>query len=414
MSHTSVRTAPSEQLSLFAGMIQAYEDSGGHELDNEALYQQLISSGGLPESLHKDRVQSGDLKGHNLLKRKVRWYQQTLKAAGIIEHVPGRRGVWRLTEPSGKGLNALKPGLVVLGFSTNLGMALIGSCSTLFSRTDEPIHLVLSSPPYPLAVARSYGNPAEHEYVDWLCTQLEPVVRQLVPGGSICLNISNSIFMPGIPARSLYRERLVIALYERFGLYKMDDLIWESNKPPGPIAYASKQRVQLNEAYEPILWLTNDPSKVRSDNRRVLQPHTEAHLKFIRAGGTKKAYTSSDGAYSHLKGSYGKETAGRISRNILKVSNYCHSQREYKKMARAAGLPAHGAPMPLALAKFLIEFMTVPGDLVVDMFAGSFTTALAAEMLQRAWIAIDHIVEYVAGGALRFKSFLGYKQAFTG
>lgn len=77
-------------------------------------------------------------------------------------------------------------------------------------------------------------------------------------------------------------------------------------------------------------------------------------------------------------------------------------------MARAAGLPAHGAPMPLALAKFLIEFMTVPGDLVVDMFAGSFTTALAAEMLERAWIAIDQMVEYVAGGALRMQNYPGY------
>ncbi|MCA3175349.1 MAG: site-specific DNA-methyltransferase, partial [Burkholderiales bacterium] len=48
-------------------------------------------------------------------------------------------------------------------------------------------------------------------------------------------------------------------------------------------------------------------------------------------------------------------------------------------MAKDLGLTAHGAPMPLALARKLIRFLTDVGNLVVDPCAGSMTTPLAAE-----------------------------------
>jgi site-specific DNA-methyltransferase (cytosine-N4-specific) len=94
----------------------------------------------------------------------------------------------------------------------------------VFSRIDAPIVLCLTSPPYPLAKARNYGNVDAEHYVDWFCRTVEPVIKNLVPGGSLAINLSNDIFVPGLPARSLYREKLVIALCERFGLYKIDEI----------------------------------------------------------------------------------------------------------------------------------------------------------------------------------------------
>jgi hypothetical protein len=44
--------------------------------------------------------------------------------------------------------------------------------------------------------------------------------------------ISNDIFIAKSPARSLYRERLVLALHDRLGLWKMDELIWENKSKP--------------------------------------------------------------------------------------------------------------------------------------------------------------------------------------
>lgn len=398
------------QLDLFSSVLHAYAMPSDGTLDNQDLYQLAAQTAGVDETEISRRSPVGKAGAeHSLFARKVRWYQQTLKNAGILEHVPGKRGVWRLTKPASKDLTSIEPTVSVVGFSTERGIAILGSCDTVFARMDSPITLVVTSPPYPLARARQYGNPPEHVYVDWICQTLEPVVKNLAPGGSICLNVSNDIFMPRSPARSLYRERLVIALYERLGLHKLDELIWvNTSKPPGPYQYASKDRTQLNVAYEPVYWFSNDPHKVMSDNRRVLQAHSEKHLALIAKGGEQREMNACDGAYRVRPGSYGNATAGKIPRNVLSFGHRCASQIAYKKAAREMGLPAHGAPMPLNLAKFLVEFLSTPGDLVADPFAGSFTTALAAEHLGRRWLATDKMVEYVLGGASRFEQAPGF------
>src|SRR5690606_33789656 len=111
---------------------------------------------------------------YNLVKRQIRWYQQTLKHAGILERLPDARGVWRLTSKASRDLHKANAGVSLVGFSTELGIAILGTCETVFSRIDAPITLVVTSPPYPLAQARRYGNPTQAEYVDWICRQLEP------------------------------------------------------------------------------------------------------------------------------------------------------------------------------------------------------------------------------------------------
>lgn len=400
------------QLNLFTSILHAYSKDTSGNLDNDSLYSDVSKAVNLSqEDLERKAPIGVQGQEHNLFKRKVRWYQQTLKQAGVLEKVEGERGIWKLTKPAAKDLNAIENKTSVLGFSTHLGIAILGFCDTVFARIDAPITLVITSPPYPLANARKYGNPTEPEYVDWICKVLEPVVKNLVPGGSIALNISNEVFLPGSPARSLYRERLVLALSDRLGLSKMDELIWQNkSKAPGPYQYASKARTQLNAEYEPIYWLTNDPHKVKSNNRRVLQQHSEKHLELIAQGGEKRRAKFSDGAYSISPGSFGNATEGRIPRNILSYGHRCAAQLDYKKNARALGLPVHGAPMPLKLASFLIEFLSEKDDVVADPFSGSFTTAHAAELLGRRWIATECMLEFVCGGAHRFKEAPGFKQ----
>ena len=46
--------------------------------------------------------------------------------------------------------------------------------------------------------------------------------------------------------------------------------------------------------------------------------------------------------------------------------------------------------------------LTDPGDLVVDIFAGSNTTGAVAESLTRRWLAFDLEREYVANSVFRF------------
>lgn len=399
------------QLNLFSGVLHAYSKETDGVLDNATLYAKVAEAAGVSagEAARRQAVGTSGCK-HNLYERKIRWYQQTLKQAGILQRVDGKRGVWGLTKPASKDLNQIEPTVSVIGFSTDLGIAILGACESVFASVDSPITLVVTSPPYPLAKARNYGNPTEPQYVDWICRTLEPVIKNLAPGGSICLNVSNDIFLPESPARSLYCERLLLELNSRFSLSLMDRLVWRNpSKPPGPYQYASKARTQLNVEYEHIFWLTNDPHKVKSDNRRVLQAHTEQQLRLIQKGGEQRTVSSSDGSYLIRPGSFGNQTAGRIPRNVLSFGHRCPAQTAYKRDAKARGLPVHGAPMPLKLASFLIEFLSEPGDLIADPFGGSFTTADAAERLGRRWLSTECMIEYVLGGSTRFVRAPGFR-----
>lgn len=396
------------QMDLFDVVHKAYLSDV--PLSNEQLYRRLSETAGIPEevwSLKEPVGASGQL--HSVARRKIRWHQQNLRRAGLIERVPGSRGVWRSVLKSEGELTEAPANIFAVAYSTKLGVALWGYCKNVFAALDEPIHLCLTSPPYCLSQPRKYGNPRPEDYVDFVCQSLEPICKNLIPGGSIALNISNDIFERGSPARSLYRERLVIALYERLGLSKMDELIWENkSKAPGPIAWASKKRVQLNTVWEPVYWFTNDPSLVQSDNRRVLQAHSETHKKLIQSGGEKRRAIYGDGANRIRPGSFANPTEGKIPRNILSYGHRCAHQAPARNAMEAAGFPVHGAAMPFALADFLVKFLTVPGQTVVDPFSGLGTTAEAAEANGCRWVTSEKMFEYAWASSFRFQSFDGF------
>mgnify|MGYP005848793315 CR=1 FL=1 len=389
------------QLSLFDHVAAAYAESPV-PLSQERLYERISETAGIkPEDwAQTEETPSGAT--FSTLKRDVRWHQQTLKHAGLLENT-GRRGHWTLTKTGRTKLRKVQPKASLVAFSTKLGVALWSLAEDVFSAIDTPITLCVTSPPYPLRRQRAYGDPTDKDYLDWLIDVIRPIQENLVPGGSICLNLGNDLFEPGSPARSLYRERLVIRLVDDLGLHLMDSIVWHNNsKPPSPTYWACVKPVQLAAKYETILWLTNDPAQVRSDNRQVLQPHSDRHKALMAAGGIKEAASYSDGAHRKRPGGFGKETPGRLPTNVISMGHRCQSQSRYKALARGAGLEAHGAPFPLALVKFLIRFLTRQGELVVDPFGGSLSTAVGAEELGRRWLTTEAIWEYNRGGGLRF------------
>ncbi len=394
----------SSDSSIFRAVHAAYARSGGAPMSNDTLYTEVARELGIAAEAFRQRAPVGRSQAqHSLACRSARWTQQTMRQRGLLERVPGRRGYWSLTREGRKQLLTVSRGRVLLAFSTRLGVAVLADCRDAMATFDEPIHLVVTSPPYPLAKPRAYGNPSQAEFVDFLCEVLEPVVRRLVAGGSVVLNLSQDLFVPGTPARALIKERVLIALHERLGLHKMDEWVWENpSRPPGPVQWASIRRVQLNATWESCVFLTNDPSRVRADNRRVLEPHTAAQLALIERGGERQRGSYADGAYTLRTGSFANPTVGRIPRNVLRISHNCASQRRYKRATRALGLPAHGAPFPLRLADFAVRFLTEPGDMVVDFMGGSGTTAVAAEQNGCRWVICERVAEYLRGAATRF------------
>ncbi|MDN7631036.1 site-specific DNA-methyltransferase [Burkholderia cenocepacia] len=409
------------QLDLFAHVAGAYADSANGELDNESLYASVAVRAGLDPRALEQRTPIGKTgQRHNVVKRAIRWHQQTLKEMGVLAKVAGRRGIWSLSEGAGKQLRNATRNVKLVAFSTDLGIAIFGSNTDVLPGLDEPITLVFTSPPYPLRKARAYGNPTgEQEYVDFICRSLDPLVRNLAPGASVCINLSNDLFEPGSPSRSLYCERLVLALNDRLSLRLMDRLVWQSSKPPGPVQWASIKRVQLNSGYEIILWFSNDPRRVKADNRRVLEPHTEAHQKFVAAGGIQRAAVYGDGAYRHRPGGFSMPTAGRIPRNVISRGTRCTDTLQYRRDAQRLGLPVHGAMMPISIPDFLIRFLTEPDDLVVDPFGGTIKTGKAAEQVGRRWICVELALQYVRAAAERFRTCPGFwidpsLEAFSG
>lgn len=381
-----------------------YLGSDSGSLSNQELFDALVERGAFTASdIRRSEPIGRDSAPHSVAQRQVRWVQQTLKHMGLLEREGSGRARWRLTSAARERLTPAPRPAMLLGFATDLGIAVWGAAQDVFRDIGEHIDLCLTSPPFPLRKPRKYGNPPLHAYIDFVCEVLEPIVRQLRDGGSIALNVSNDIFEEGLPSRSTYRERLVIALCDRFGLHKLDELPWVNrSKPPGPLQWSSVHRMQLGTAWEPIYWFTNNPRAVTADNRRVLQPHSERHLRLVRAGGEPREASYSDGAYRIRRGSFGAQTEGRLARNVLEFGHSCADLRLARQAAKAAGLPAHGAPMPLALARFLVNWLCPPGGLVVDPCAGWMTTARAAEMAGRRWICSELFAEYVAGGAPRF------------
>lgn len=394
-----------KQLSIF-DCINAYQDNGGC-LSNEALYDHLITNTDISRAQLDDLAPIGK-KGelHSPVKRQVRWYQQTLKAMGVLERV--ERGVWQLCEKQSSGLHTNTSDVGLVAFSTNLGIAIWGS-NRLMRNLHEPIALCVTSPPYPLRKARAYGGPTQAQYTDFIVQSLEPIVKTLLPGGSIVLNLTNDSFEDHSPARSLYLERLVLALHDDLGLSLMDRIPWlNRSKPPAPTYWACRKPYQLVSTYEHILWFTNDPMRVRSNNRAVLLPHTEKHAQLQARGGENRNETYGDGAYRIKPGDFGTPTAGRLPRNVIERGHRCTDTLFVRTRAKELGLQPHGAMFPTAIPDFFIRLLTQPEELVVDPFGGAGKTAIAAERTGRRWMIFEWMLEYARQGAELFRGVQGF------
>lgn len=398
------------QPDLFAHVAAVYADSDAGCVSNAELYDRVADRMRLSASARKQREKVGSKQeSHNLFHRSVRWQQQNMRLMGLIEHVDGERGLWSLIAPT-KKLHTPLASARLLAFSTRLGMAVWGDSLDTLKGLKEPVHLLFSSMPYLLSKSRDYGNPAsEAEFVDFIVAVVEPVMRNLAPGGSVCLNLGQDAFVKGTPARSVFLERVTLALHDRLGLWLMDRSIWHNpSKPPGPTIWASRDRVQLNSAFEFVLWFTNDPRQVRADNRRVLEPHTEQHRKLIAKGGEQRHAQYGDGAYTIRHGSFGQATPGRIPRNLMTLGHRCRDTQQLRRIADELGLPTHGASFPTRLPDFWIRFLTEPGDLVLDPCAGWGKTALAAQRLQRRWLIVDKVLDYLRVSGEMFRDDDGF------
>jgi DNA modification methylase len=87
--------------------------------------------------------------------------------------------------------------------------------------------------------------------------------------------------------------------------------------------------------------------------------------------------------------------------NLLSLAN-TDSNSQYLQACREHGIKPNPARLPHGLPEFFVKFLTDPGDLVVDPFAGSNVTGEVAERLERRWLAFEIVEEYLKGSRFRF------------
>jgi site-specific DNA-methyltransferase (cytosine-N4-specific) len=104
----------------------------------------------------------------------------------------------------------------------------------------------------------------------------------------------------------------------------------------------------------------------------------------------------------NIKPTFSQDRGGSIPANVIVCGNN-ESNSEYIRQSKKLRKKIHPARFPAQLPRFFIEFLTDPGDLVLDPFAGSNTTGAVAEPLRRRWIAIEKNRSYAKDSELRFQ-----------
>lgn len=89
------------------------------------------------------------------------------------------------------------------------------------------------------------------------------------------------------------------------------------------------------------------------------------------------------------------EKDARAGREIKQSTFERGTLNDIWRIKRAKSTKGHGACFPLELPETIIRNFSVEGDCVLDPFAGTGTTALAAKNLNRDYILIEQQQEYI-------------------
>lgn len=285
-------------------------------------------------------------------------------------------------------------------YTTPFGAAYCGdSLEMLGALPDGSVNLVVTSPPFALQRQKSYGNKDQAEYVDWLTEFARQVHRVISDDGSFVLDLGGA-YERGVPARSLYNFRVLIRFCDELGFFLAEDFYWfNPAKLPSPIEWVNKRKLRAKDAVNTVWWL----SKTRwpkANVGKVLAPYSERMKKLLE--NPAAFYTPKLRPSGHDIGAgFGKDNGGAIPSNLLQIPN-TESNGQYLDGCRLLGEKQHPARFPAKLPEFFINMLTEPGDLVLDIFAGSNTTGQAAQAEHRRWLAFELSREYVGSSAFRF------------
>lgn len=280
-------------------------------------------------------------------------------------------------------------------YKTALGSAYLGDTLELIkSVPDESVNLIITSPPYGLRFKKEYGNADPEVYCNWFMPFAEQFHRILKQDGSFVLNIGGCWEL-GKPVRSLYHYELLLNLCKKFFLAQ--EFIW--CKPaaiPSPAQWVTVKRIRVKDAFEYVWWFSKTPYP-KANNRKVLQPYTDAMKSLLKNGYRRKQRPSG----YNITDWFAKDNGGSIPPNFL-IFGSQESNSHYIRTCNENNIKIHPARYPRKLPEFFTHFLTDEGDLLLDPFAGSNVTGEAAETNNRRWLAFENVKEYLDGSKFRF------------
>ena len=225
---------------------------------------------------------------------------------------------------------------------------IVGSAENMKELPDNSIHLMITSPPY--NVSKEYDEDLSlDEYLKILINSFSETYRVLVNGGRACINLANLGRKPYIPL-SDYVSKIMLDI----GYNMRGEIIWNKAASASPsTAWGS--------------WL--------SAANPILRDIHEYILIF------------SKGDYKREKG---------IKENTISKEQFMEWTKSIWTMnAESARRIGHPAPFPEELPNRLIQLYSFKGDIILDPFMGSGTTAVVAKKLNRFYIGYEIEQEYI-------------------
>ncbi|MEN8238645.1 MAG: site-specific DNA-methyltransferase [Actinomycetota bacterium] len=212
---------------------------------------------------------------------------------------------------------------------------------------DNCVALMVTSPPY--NVGKEYDDDlAIEDYLGLLRSVFSETYRVLEPGGRIAVNVANLGRKPYIPL-----NQYVAALLTEIGFDLRGEIIWQKAKSAGGScawgSWRSAKNPTLRDVHEYII-------------------------------------VASKGSYARMK--KGEDT-------ITKEEFLEATVSIWDILPESARRVGHPAPFPVELPRRLIELYTFAGDLVLDPFVGSGTSAVAAVEANRRYVGYDLSREYL-------------------
>lgn len=302
---------------------------------------------------------------------------------------------------------------------------------------DNKINLIITSPPY--FKQRDYGGgigneKTVEEYIDNLFKVFSECIRILKENGSIVFNIGdkylegslqlipyrfatealrifpvklvNSItWVKPNPTPRQYQKRLVSSAEPFFHFVKGDDYCYNFSNYMSNNGIKSK-RTNGNNVGKKYFELI-ETSNLTLEQKKLALCELQEVIEEVKSGKIESFRMKIKGIHSEP---FGGQDGGRKYQlmrkgfTIIKIKGEPIKRDVIECAVETIKGCKHPAVYPLFIIKELVKLLSKSGDIVLDPFVGSGTTAVAAKELDRKYIGIEINEEYCKYAQERLKN----------